>query len=47
MEITRKELKNLYYSNFNKVVAQKLNISAVTLLKLIKDNHSFEKIVIC
>ena len=39
MEITLAELKDLYYNNSNKYVAEYLGVSVVTLLKILKDNN--------
>jgi len=38
LEITKSELEILYLSNKNKVVCEKLGISEMTLIKLLKEN---------
>lgn len=39
MELTKKELQDMYLSMSNKELATKLGVSVVTLSKLIKDNN--------
>lgn len=38
MEITKKELKNIYHENSNKEACKKLGISEPTLLRLLKQH---------
>lgn len=43
MEITKSELEILYLNNKNKEVCEKLGISEVTLIKLLKENGISKK----